>query len=237
MTKLVECIEEEIFESGHQIIRQGDQGDLFYVIRSGKCSVTINQKDGSERVVSKLTRGDFFGERALLKKEVRAANVYALGKVTVYSLERDHFVQLIGHLDNLKHKEANEPVEEEIKRVINPLVRRVQLKDLKIVKVIGRGSFGPIKMVKVPGISHKSFGLKCIKKIEVVRENYQPHIQEERKILESMNSPFVTYLLKSFKDKRMVYFLTDVYLGGDLLTLLIRKGPFSWGLTFQVDVF
>ena len=232
MSKLVECMEEEVFESGYQIIRQGDQGDLFYVIRSGKCTVTISQKDGKEREVSKLTRGDFFGERALLRKEVRAANVYALGKVVLYSLERDHFVQLIGQLDSLAT--AHEPqVPEPQKRVINPLVRRIQLKDLKIVKVIGKGSFGPIKLVKVPGISHKSFALKCTRKIDVVRENYQPHIQEERKLLESMNSPFITCLLKSFKDKRMVYFLTDAYLGGDLLTLLVKKGPFSHGFELR----
>ena len=160
MTKLVECVEEETFESGHQIIRQGDQGDHFYILRSGKCRVTINQRDDKEREVSQLTRGDFFGERALVKKEVRAANVYANSDVVLYSLERDHFVQLIGHLDNLANVHEKElQIKEEVKRVINPLVRRVELKDLKIVKVIGKGSFGPIKMVKVPGISHQS--AKC----------------------------------------------------------------------------
>lgn len=227
MTKLVEYVEEESFVSGHQIIRQGDKGDLFYILRSGKCRVTINQGDGKEREVSQLTRGDFFGERALVKKEVRAANVYAISDVVLYSLERDHFVQLIGHLENLANAHEKELPMEEVKRVINPLVRRVELKDIKIVKVIGKGSFGPIKMVKVPGISHKSFALKFFKKIKVVKENYQPHILEEKKLLKSINSPFITSLLKSFKDSRMVYFLTDAYLGGDLLTLLVRKGPFS----------
>jgi cGMP-dependent protein kinase len=228
MTKLVECVEEETFVSGHQIIRQGDQGDLFYILRSGKCRVTINQKDGKEREVSQLSRGDFFGERALVKKEVRAANVYAISDVVLYSLERDHFVQLIGHLDNLANVHDKElQIKEEVKRVINPLVRRVGLKDLKIVKVIGKGSFGPIKMVKVPGISHQGFVLKLFKKIKVVKENYQPHMLEEKKLLQSINSPFITCLLRTFRDSRMVSFLTDAYLGGDLLSLLVRKGPFS----------
>lgn len=69
--------------------------------------------------------------------------------------------------------------------------------------------------------------LKFFKKIKVVKENYQPHILEEKKLLQSINSPFITCLLRTFKDSRMVYFLTDAYLGGDLLSLLVRKGPFS----------
>jgi Cyclic nucleotide-binding domain len=57
---------------------------------------------GEEREVMRLGKGDFFGERALLKNEPRGANVIATGYVDCLVLERADFNQLLGPLEKVR---------------------------------------------------------------------------------------------------------------------------------------
>lgn len=51
LQRLTDLLVEDNFAKGDYIIRQGDMGDTFYLLMSGKCDCTINQPDGSEKVV------------------------------------------------------------------------------------------------------------------------------------------------------------------------------------------
>jgi len=80
--------------SGDTIIRQGDPGDLFYLIRSGTVDVRIH--DGSqEKKVAELTEGQFFGEAALLTNEPRNATIVAKEEAVFYALEKKNFQAVI----------------------------------------------------------------------------------------------------------------------------------------------
>jgi MFS family permease len=72
---------------GDVIIREGDDGDLFYVVESGSVEVT---KDG--RHVVTLGPGDYVGEIALLRDVPRTATVTALEPTVLQSLDREHFI-------------------------------------------------------------------------------------------------------------------------------------------------
>jgi CRP-like cAMP-binding protein len=63
---------EEVFAEGQRVIRQDVTGGGFYVILDGEAKVVI---DGQER--ARLSRGDFFGEIALLTGEAPTADVIA----------------------------------------------------------------------------------------------------------------------------------------------------------------
>jgi CRP-like cAMP-binding protein len=76
--------------SGDVVIRQGDTGDLFYVIESGRFAVDTNGERRAE-----LGPGDFFGEIALLRDVPRTATVTALEDGALLSLARDDFVPAI----------------------------------------------------------------------------------------------------------------------------------------------
>lgn len=79
--------------AGTEIIREGDPGDLFYVVGRGRLRVTSN----GVRTAT-LDPGDFFGEIALLRNVPRTATVTAESDVQLYSLERDVFVSAVsGH--------------------------------------------------------------------------------------------------------------------------------------------
>ena len=68
-----------------------------------------------ETTVDKLREGDYFGERALIKDDVRAATVVADGYVSCYTMTRDAFNKLLGPIETLWRYEV-------LKKVIDTFV-------------------------------------------------------------------------------------------------------------------
>jgi MFS family permease len=88
--------------SGTEIVRQGDQGDRFYVIESGEVTVSKNGRE-----VATLEHGDFFGEIALLREIPRTATVTARTETLLYALERDDFLEAVtGHPQSAEAADA-----------------------------------------------------------------------------------------------------------------------------------
>jgi len=86
-----EIMEEMKFKPGQVIIREGESGDLFYVITEGRVEIIIRDADGSDVVLHEAGPGDFFGELSMLTSEPRSARVRAMEHVTALTLERDDF--------------------------------------------------------------------------------------------------------------------------------------------------
>lgn len=84
----------EQFEPGSEIIRFGDEGDRFYVVRDGELDILVPDDD-EMKVVTQLRKGDFFGEAALITGEPRNATVVARGVVDVYSLDKPSFQEAL----------------------------------------------------------------------------------------------------------------------------------------------
>ncbi len=94
---LLDHTEEQEFEAGQTIFREGEPGDRFYVIRSGRARL---EQEG--RVATHLRDGDFFGELALLTGEGRAGTVVAETSLTVLTLSRESFLRLISQYPRLR---------------------------------------------------------------------------------------------------------------------------------------
>ena len=73
--------------AGHEIVKEGDAGDRFYIVASGTAEVT---QDG--RHLRDCGPGDYFGEIALLRDVPRTASVTAIDDMELYALERAAFV-------------------------------------------------------------------------------------------------------------------------------------------------
>ena len=81
---------------GDVIIRQGDEGDYFYIIREGKCSVTRQaSNEGWEVPLAELTNGDCFGEEALVSDACRNASITMMTDGVLMRLSKQDFLELL----------------------------------------------------------------------------------------------------------------------------------------------
>ena len=80
--------------AGTDVVRQGDEGDLFYIVVSGSADVLVNGY-----VVGAVSRGDSFGERALLRDVPRMATVRSLGPMRLLALSRENFLAAVALAD------------------------------------------------------------------------------------------------------------------------------------------
>jgi CRP-like cAMP-binding protein len=88
-------MQEMPFKAGDAIIRQGDDGDYYYIIKHGKCKVTRASKTGPELTLATLGDGDAFGEEALLSEAKRNANIIAASDGVLMRLSKEDFNALL----------------------------------------------------------------------------------------------------------------------------------------------
>lgn len=82
---------------GHEIIRQGDLAEDFFVIVSGSADVVRDDK-----TIASLGPGDYFGELALFDRALRNATVVATSPVEIVSFSRDAFDELADNVGSLR---------------------------------------------------------------------------------------------------------------------------------------
>jgi CRP-like cAMP-binding protein len=85
-------------DAGEEIIAEGEEGDAFYIIESGRTRVSKKDDDGVPQTLVDLGAGQHFGELALLENAPRAATVTAIDAVALLVLSRDDFVGIIGKM-------------------------------------------------------------------------------------------------------------------------------------------
>jgi cGMP-dependent protein kinase 2 len=89
--KVADLLEPVTFEKDAMILKEGDAGSTFYIIEDGAVVCTQQYDDGKQGELCRLEAGAYFGERALIKDEPRAATVTALEKTHCLSLSRETF--------------------------------------------------------------------------------------------------------------------------------------------------
>ncbi|XP_043407512.1 cAMP-dependent protein kinase type II-beta regulatory subunit isoform X3 [Chelonia mydas] len=103
--KVVDVIGTKIYKDGEQIIAQGDMADCFFIVESGEVRITMkrkNKQDVEENgavEIARYSRGQYFGELALVTNKPRAASAFALG--TVKCLGTDSVIFLLA-VTNIK---------------------------------------------------------------------------------------------------------------------------------------
>jgi ATP-binding cassette subfamily B protein len=95
-------LQEEHYDFGDVIVKQGDPADSFYVLTTGRARVVKNRPDGEEIPLAVLKPGDSFGEAALAEGGTRNATVRCSTAVDVLRIDRDDFLQLVSEEPDLK---------------------------------------------------------------------------------------------------------------------------------------
>ncbi|KAG0324812.1 hypothetical protein BGZ99_001428 [Dissophora globulifera] len=122
--KIADALESVYFEDGQTVVRQGDQGDNFFIIESGEATVTKCSEEGEEFPMPGLGPGQYFGELALLNEMPRAATVKAQGRLKCATLGKRAFVRLLGPVvEIIKRNSVNyQTIEQQIQQHQQQLV-------------------------------------------------------------------------------------------------------------------
>ena len=110
------------------------------------------------------------------------------------------------------------------------LHEKVCLDDFELVKVIGKGSFGKVTLVrkKSDGIL---FAMKVLSKPNIVKRKQVEHTKTERRVLGKMKHPFIVHMYYAFQTEMKLYFVLDYAAGGELFYHLSRMKKFPEHVT------
>lgn len=210
INNLEKLIKIEKFSSGKKIINQGETNFNFFIIKSGKVDVIINNN-----YIRTLNVNECFGERSLFFKEPRSATVQANGDTEVFCLAQKDFDSII---------------EESMKNLLKSRFylqdNSIELKDLDWIREIGYGNYGKVSLVK----SKKNdclYAIKSIPKVKIDEENMHNYLSLEKSILLQVDHCYIVKLVKTMKDVKYVYFLMEYIRGKELFDVLREIGLLS----------
>uniref|UniRef100_A0A4W4FBB1 Rho-associated protein kinase 1 n=1 Tax=Electrophorus electricus TaxID=8005 RepID=A0A4W4FBB1_ELEEL len=113
---------------------------------------------------------------------------------------------------------------------------RMKADDYEVVKVIGRGAFGEVQLVRHKA-TRKVFAMKLLSKFEMIKRSDSAFFWEERDIMAFADSSWVVQLFYAFQDDRYLYMVMEYMPGGDLVNLMSNYDvPEKWARFYTAEV-
>jgi len=191
------------YQAEEFIFHQGDEGDSFYIVKSGQVAV---KKDST--VLRTITKNGFFGERAVLLGEKRTASIVAEHPAECWMLLQHDFFSVI-----------DESIRAILKQRMHLQDDTVAITQLTVVKELGKGMFGSVFLV-VHREKRTCYALKCVSRRKIRAFDISSNVVLERQLLLQIDHIFIMKLVKTFKDSERVYFLTEFVNGQDLFDVI-----------------
>uniref|UniRef100_A0A8C5EMB9 Rho-associated protein kinase n=1 Tax=Gouania willdenowi TaxID=441366 RepID=A0A8C5EMB9_GOUWI len=161
------------------------------------------------------------------------------GLMFVFSVFQDS-MNALAHDLNYPAMRKNKNVEAFLNRyekAVNQLRElQVKLEDFEKVKLIGRGAYGEVQLVRHKA-SQKVYAMKQLNKFEMIKRSDSAFFWEERHIMAFSNSPWVVQLCCAFQDYCHLYMVMEFMPGGDLVTLTMNYDiPETWACFYTAEV-
>ena len=228
LVKLANVMRVQAFNDGAYIIKQGEIGSRFYIINEGEVRCTRNISSSEEEELIRLHAQEFFGERALITNEARNANAVASGHVECLVLDRTSFQTLLAEVqDDITDAISNRDKiqvqkDEEHAQKVGPITN-FKYVDLKIMRTVGTGTFGRVKLVQ-HALSGQVAALKCMNKSDILASHQEKNIMNEKKLLyECSGNAFILKLLQTFCNNNQIFMLMEFVQGGELWSYIYEK--------------
>ena len=113
--------------------------------------------------------------------------------------------------------------DETIKEITN---NKLSIEDFSTIKVVGKGSYGKVLLVK-KNDDQKVYAMKILKKKQMIKRNQVEHIKTERSILELIDNPFIIKLKYAFQNPQKLYLVMEYCPGGELFFHIQRVERFN----------
>ena len=206
------------YPAGVEIIKKGDVGSTFYIIKEGSVVCTDIGAGARKFPDVDLGVGKYFGERALISKDPRAATVLAKDDCTLLSLNGSNFEALLGGLNSRMAAAAQE--EDEVLKSLKKgsmlsaftsrksgapakkagwtLTTRpdIALDALQEVARLGSGSFGYVRMV-LHEESQEVFALKSMLREDIKAQRSEQSVMDEKDLMAEVAHPFIVNLVNT----------------------------------------
>ena len=193
------------YKPGDKII-ENIEGQKFFIVKEG----VIDLLQG-EKFIRSINKNNFFGEKSLLVEEQEDLIAVAKTDVQVYVLQKMDFLFSV-------HEDFRE-------FLINRLMLldiNIELNDLNFVCKLGAGSFGQVSLVQNKKTNF-IYSIKAISIDQIISNHLTETLLLEKKILLSIDHPFIVKLVKSLKDRKYIYLIEEFIKGKELYEVYIEN--------------
>ena len=194
---------EEKFNDGDNIVKEGEDGNKFYIIKHGKVEILVGGK-----YIRTLNESEYFGERALFFHEKRSATINGIGEICLFSISQEDFENIIE--SNLKEYLMNRLYLQD---------NTIELNDLIFSSSLGAGNYGNVYLVQNKR-NKFPYAIKAISKKQIDFDELHKNLELERGILLKIDHPFIVKLVKTLKDNKFIYFLMEFIKGKELFEVI-----------------
>ena len=188
----------------------------FWKVRNHGNDLMIQRSERRELKSLTVTKGFTRQQRRMTRLAIKELQRRTLAKLAMEKGSSNDLVKQYKRNEESALKEARQVSGRT--RGWSTMHTPVTLKDFALCKVIGRGSFGKVYLVRKKTGSDKGqyYALKELKKKSVIERNQVEHTKAERMIMEKISNPFLMKLHYAFQDDIKLFFVMDFLTGGEL---------------------
>lgn len=171
LSKIYSLCNKKSYPVGTMLFREGDQGNVFYIMLSGSVKIFTSNHSSEEKILSVFKAGDSFGELSLIDGKPRSASAATLEDSTMYALSsydfldlmRDHFDIALGIMQELgqRLRDTNQHVHDLTfldarTRVVKNLILMANKSGKRTGNVIAiKMALNYNELARMAGVSHK----------------------------------------------------------------------------------
>lgn len=235
------------YKDGQHIIRQGEIGEEFFIVREGSVKI-VDESPGKEpKVIVTLWEGDFFGERALLSDEPRGASVIAASSITIcLSVTKDNFVNAVTSTNSsalldlfqqrerviekrvavvtkkqplhLKSSGEQHTITETSELKVTKLEGKKMINNYRILSELGKGSFGEVFLCE-DSKTGAHYAMKMIGRSSSMSETASNNLRREIAVMKRLKHENIVSLIEVIDDlkARRIYLIQEYMDGGALM--------------------
>ena len=200
LESIAKGMKKQKFKPNEYMIKENTEGDQFYLIIKGRVRITVKGN-----YIRDLDSGDYLGEHVLLTEHVlRTASAMAVDKVICYVLSKSEFEVIL----------QDDTTKEYLMKKLALQDTEISLESLHYIKFLGKGKFGSVSLVHN---KKNIYAIKAISRQSVEREKIlAKYFVNERKIMLSLDHPFIIKMVKSMKNQHFCFLLIEFINGINL---------------------